>query len=154
MSTVFYPMINLVTSADYINMKIVQFVETRLAAAAISKRCYEYAASFEEFIKIINASTSCDELMLMQTSVENDLLQVTTIQNLQRAKGLDPDLMADNNDRQFSKSELSSAIRFKKYIQQLTFAKTQCEKQLVKLGCGDHFSDDLVSEHHLYSDYL
>lgn len=137
-------MITLITSADYINMKIVQFVETRLAAAAISKRCYEYAASFEEFIKVINASTSCDELMLMQTSVVNDLLQATTMQNLQRAKGLDPDLVGDG-DRQFSKSELSSAVRFKKYIQQLTFAKTQCEKQLVKLGCGDNVSDDLVS---------
>lgn len=138
-------MITLVTSSDYINMKIVQFVETRLSAAAISKRCYEYAASFEEFIKIINASTSCDELLLIQTSVVNDLLQATTIQNLQRAKGLDPDSMGDG-ERQFSKSELSTAIRIKKYIQQLTFAKTQCEKQLVKIGCEDNFPDDIVSK--------
>lgn len=126
-------------------MKIVQFIEARLAAAAISKRCYEYATSFEDFLKIINGSTNCDELMLIQTSIVNDLMQATTIQNLQRAKGLDPDSDNSNGgDRQFSKAELSSAIRFKKFVQQLTFAKAQCDKQLVKLGCSDNVAKDLV----------
>lgn len=46
-------MIKMLTSPDYINQKVVQNIESRLAAAAIKKRSYEYAATFEDFLKII-----------------------------------------------------------------------------------------------------
>lgn len=77
----------MITSPDYINQKIVQYIETRLAAAAISKRSYEYAASFEDFLKVINNTTCLDELLTIRTSIVNDIMQATTMQNLQRAKG-------------------------------------------------------------------
>lgn len=78
----------MLTSPDYINQKIVQNIETRLAAAAISKRSYEYAASFEDFLKIINNAGNLEELSLIRKSIVNDLMHATTIQNLQRAKGV------------------------------------------------------------------
>ncbi|GAB0086123.1 sorting nexin-25 [Sergentomyia squamirostris] len=86
---IFCPLIKMLTSPDYLNQKIVQYIETRLAAAAISKRSYEYAASFEDFLKIINNSQSVDELLMMRSSIVNDLMQATTMQNFRRAKGLD-----------------------------------------------------------------
>lgn len=132
-------MINLITSADYINQKIVQFIETRLAAAALNKRSYEYAASFEDFLKIINNS-SIDELVLIRTTIVNDIIQASTMQNMQQAKGLD----LDEEQSSFSKSEIAAAAKLKRYIQQLTFAKLQCEKNLTKLGWTGHFSNDSV----------
>lgn len=131
----------MITSPDYINQKIVQNIESRLATAAINKRSYEYAASFEDFLKIIQNSTSLEELLQIRTSIINDLMHATTMQNLQRAKGLDPEI----EENCLSRSELSAAVRLKRYIQQLTYAKAQCEKNLMKLGWDGHFTNDLVS---------
>ncbi|KAH8387562.1 hypothetical protein KR093_007832, partial [Drosophila rubida] len=135
---IFFPMIKMLTSPDYINQKVVQNIETRLAAAAISKRSYEYAASFEEFIKIINNSGNLEELSLIRKSIVNDLMHATSMQNLQRAKGLDP----DTEDHTLTKSELTAAVRLKRYVQQLTVAKGQCEKNLAKFGWNGNYSSD------------
>lgn len=119
-----------------------QYIESRLAVAAISKRCYEYATSFEDFLKIITASTNLDELLLIRTSIVNDLMQATTLQNLQRAKGVDPD---SEEAATLPKPKIIAALKLKKYIQQLTFAKAQCEINLTKLGYTENFANDLVS---------
>ncbi|XP_023168988.2 sorting nexin-25 [Drosophila hydei] len=135
---IFFPMIKMLTAPDYINQKIVQNIETRLAAAAISKRSYEYAASFEDFLKIINNSGNLEELSLIRKSIVNDLMHATSMQNLQRAKGLDP----DTEDHTLTKSELTAAVRLKRYVQQLSVAKGQCEKNLAKFGWNGNYSSD------------
>lgn len=139
---IFYPTIKLLTSPDYINQKLVQYIETRLAVAAISKRSYEYAASFEDFLKMINATTNLDELLSIRTSIVNDIMQATTMQTLQRAKGLDLD---SDDSSGLSKSEIAASRKLKHYIQQLSFAKAQCEKNLTRLGWEGSCSNDLVS---------
>lgn len=122
------------------NQRIVQHIETRLTAAAINKRTYEYAACFEEFLKIISTSQSIDELLMIRTSIVNDIMQATTMQNLQRAKGLDPD-QEDNNT--MSKSEMNMAIKLKQYLNQLSYAKVQCEKSLSRRGWETVSSEEL-----------
>lgn len=134
-------MINLLTSPDYINQKIVQFIESRLATAAMLQHSYEYAASFEDFLKVIASTNTIDELTSIRLSIVNDIMQATTQQNIQRSKGLDPDLEQST----FTKSELAAALKLKRYIQQLTFAKAQCEKNLMKLGWKGSFANELVS---------
>ncbi|XP_059619274.1 sorting nexin-25 [Phlebotomus argentipes] len=129
---IFHPLIKMLTSPDYINQKIVQYMESRLAAAAISKRSYEYAASFEDFLKIINNSQSVDELLMMRSSIVNDIMQATTMQNLRRAKGLDP----DGEEGNLSKT----SQKLKRYIQQLTLARAQTERNLNKLGWDGNFN--------------
>ncbi|XP_017051936.1 sorting nexin-25 [Drosophila ficusphila] len=136
---IFFPMIKMLTAPDYINQKVVQNIETRLAAAAMSKRSYEYAASFEDFLKIINNSGNLEELSLIRKSIVNDLMHATTMQNLQRAKGLDP----DHEDHSLSKSELTAAVRLKRYVRQLTMAKGECEKNLAKFGWNGNYSSDV-----------
>ncbi|KAJ6637054.1 Sorting nexin-25 [Pseudolycoriella hygida] len=136
---VFHPMINLVTSPDYINQKIIQFIESRLATAAMLQHTYEYAASFEDFLKVISSTNTVEELSSIRSSIVNDIVQATTQQNIQRSKGLDPD--ADQST--FTKSEIAAAVKLKRYIQQLTFAKAQCEKNLLKLGWKGNFANDL-----------
>ncbi|EDX17365.1 sorting nexin-25 [Drosophila simulans] len=136
---IFFPMIKMLTAPDYINQKVVQNIETRLAAAAMSKRSYEYAASFEDFLKIINNSGNLEELSLIRKSIVNDLMHATTMQNLQRAKGLDP----YHEDHSLSKSELTAAVRLKRYVRQLTMAKGECEKNLAKFGWNGNYSSDI-----------
>lgn len=147
-----FPIIALITSPDYINQKIVHYIETRLAAEAINKRSYEYAASFEDFLKIICASHSVDELVLIRTSIVNDIMQATAQQNVQTAtKAVDGD--GDQGGAAggavaaaFSKSDLANANKLKRYIQQLSFAKLQCEKNLNRLGWTGNFPNELVGD--------
>lgn len=131
----------MITSPDYLNQKIVQCIESRLAAVAINKRTCDYAACFEDFLKIIANSTSIDELLMIRHSIINDVLQATTMQNMQRAKGLDPD--QEDNAVRSNKTELNMAIKLKRYLQQLAYAKGQCEKSLLKLGWEADFRNEL-----------
>ena len=131
----------MITSPDYINQKIVQYIENRLATEAINKKSFEYDTSFEDYLKIINNRKTIDELLLIRTSIINDIMQGTTIQNLQRAKGLD----LENEQGTLSKSELGAVMKLKRFIQQLTFAKAQCEKGLTKLGWTGSCTNDLVN---------
>lgn len=131
----------MITSPDYINQKIVEYIESRLTVAAINQRTCDYAACFEDFIKIISNSTSVDELLMIRTSILNDFLQATTMQNLQRAKGLDPD--QEDNAIRSNKTQMNMAIKLKRYIQQLAYAKAQCENSLLKLGWKTELSKDL-----------
>lgn len=150
---ILYPIVKLVTSPDYINQKIVHHIETRLAAAALSKRSYEYAASFEDFLGVIAAARSTDELLQLRTSVVNDMVQATTQQNLQLAKrGATSN--ENGGDGSGSSSSSSSggkagaeaASKLRRYIQQLAYAKAQCEKNLARLGWTGSFTNDLVSK--------
>lgn len=137
---VFYCTIKMVTNPDYINQKIVELVQMKLASIALSRRSYEYATSFQDFLRIINASVSVDELTQIRASIINDLLQATTTQNLQRAKGVDID---GSSTGTLKRSDVRAALRLKKYIQQLSLAKSQSEKNLTKLGWVGNCSNDL-----------
>lgn len=68
------------------------------------------------------------------------MMQATTIQNLKRARGIDPDL--DKNAVLASgvgKNDLLAARKLKMYINQLSYAKAQCEKRLSMLGWDGAF---------------
>lgn len=52
-----------------------------------------------------------------------EIMQATTIQNLKKAKDLDQE------------KDHSSTKKLKRYLGQLSFAKTQCEARLRTLGC-------------------
>ncbi|KAG5684661.1 hypothetical protein PVAND_013879 [Polypedilum vanderplanki] len=135
---IFYLSIKIVINPDYINQKIVELIQLKLASVAMSRRSYEYATSFQDFLKIINNCTSIDELLQMRSSIINDLMQATTTQNLQRAKGIDLEVGSSNLKR----SDINCALKLKKYIQQLSYAKNQCEKALNKCGWVGNCSND------------
>lgn len=137
---VFHSTIKMITSPDYINQQIVEGVQSKLASIALSRRSFEYATSFQDFLRIINSSTSVDELQQIRSSIINDLMQATTTQNLQRAKGID---IESGSTAGLKRSDINAALKLKKYIQQLSFAKSQCEKNLTKLGWVGSCSKDL-----------
>jgi sorting nexin-25 len=138
---VFYSTIKMITNPDYINQKIVEGIQAKLASAALSRRSYEYATSFQDFIRIINGSMNIEELLQIRSSILNDLMTATTTQNLQRAKGID--INVSGSTAGFKRSEINAVLKLKKYIQQLSFAKSQCEKNLTKLGWVGNSSNDL-----------
>ncbi|KXJ81886.1 sorting nexin-25 [Aedes albopictus] len=149
---VLFPVIRLVTSPDFINQQIVECIETKLVAVAIHKRSYEYAANFEDFLKVINLSQTMDELHSIRGSIVSDIMQATTMQNLQRTRGFDSEMFVgksasgsnsgDSSDPP-SRAEITASLKLKKYIQQLSFAKSQCEKCLSKLGWDGNVSNEI-----------
>jgi sorting nexin-25 len=146
---VFYSTIKIVTEPDYINTVIVECVQSKLASIALSRRSFEYASSFQDFLRMINTSSSVDELLQIRSSIINDLMQATTTQNLQRAKGID---IESGSTAGLKRSEINVALKLKKYIQQLMLAKCQCEKNLTKLGWVGSCSNDLnLSLHDILS---
>jgi sorting nexin-25 len=136
---VFYSTIKIVTNPDYVNSKIVEVIQSHLASIAFKKKSFEYASSFKDFIKIIENSQSIDELLQMRASIINDLMVATTTQNLQRAKGIDIEVGSSSIKR----CDINAALKLKKFIQQLSYAKNQVEGSLEKLGWVGNCSNDL-----------
>lgn len=67
------------------------------------------------------------------------MMQATTIQNLKRARGIDPDVDKKELASGVGKSDLLAARKLKMYINQLSYAKAQCEKRLSLLGWDGAF---------------
>lgn len=97
------------------------------------QKTFEYAANFEEFIKIINSTTDTEELKRYRNHIVNEIMEVcfefivtrlkiycslllkaTAMQNQQRSKGLDPDSEKANTCQ--SKSDLYAAKKLKQYV--------------------------------------
>jgi sorting nexin-25 len=53
MVSVLYPVINMLTDPDSINQKILTYIQQQPQSETLRKKTYAYAASFEDFIKMI-----------------------------------------------------------------------------------------------------
>lgn len=96
---------------------------------------FKSANSFEEYLKLIQ---KCDDLELLKKfryDIVTKIMQATTLQNIKRAKGVDPDVNKSGSTTSgVSKSEVNAAKKLKRYIEQLMYAKKECEKRLNSLG--------------------
>ncbi|XP_043269106.1 sorting nexin-25 isoform X2 [Venturia canescens] len=122
------PAIDLITDPDYINQKILLYIEQQQLAEAMHRKTYEYAESFEDFIRMIKSSKDIEVLKHIRYNIVTEIMQATTVQNVKRAQGLDP----ENNS--FGKSDTVQAKKLKRYISQLTYAKNTCECHMQTLG--------------------
>ncbi|XP_076660798.1 sorting nexin-25 [Halictus rubicundus] len=122
------PAIDLITDPDYINQKILSYIDQQQLAEAMHRKTYEYAESFEDFIRMIKSSKDLEVLKHIRYNIVTEIMQATTVQNVKRAQGLDP----DNNA--FGKSDVIQARKLKRYISQLTYAKNTCECHMQSLG--------------------
>uniref|UniRef100_A0A182PL28 Sorting nexin-25 n=1 Tax=Anopheles epiroticus TaxID=199890 RepID=A0A182PL28_9DIPT len=150
---VLHPAIHYLTAPDFINQQIVECIETRLIAVAIQKRSHEYAANFEDFLRIIDMTQTAEELHSIRASIVSDIRQATTMQTMQRTRGgfAMSSTCGDGAGGQVggpengghSDGEPAATLRLKRYIQQLSFAKSQCEKCLTRLGWEGCVSNDV-----------
>lgn len=60
--TVLQPAIDMLTEPDYINQKIIQYLEAQKEVDAMHVRTHEYAKTFEDYIRLINNCDNVDTL--------------------------------------------------------------------------------------------
>ncbi|XP_039746323.1 sorting nexin-25 isoform X2 [Pararge aegeria] len=134
------PAIDLVTEPDYINQKIIQYLEAQKEVDAMHVRTHEYAKTFEDYIRLINNCNNVDTLKRLRYDIVTQIMQATTLQNIKRAKGVDVDIIEkSNNQHNVSRQQVADAKKLKRYIDQLTIAKAECEAALRKLGWDGAF---------------
>ncbi|KAL6439937.1 hypothetical protein ACFW04_004151 [Cataglyphis niger] len=122
------PAIDLITDPDYINQKILAYIDQQQLAEAMHRKTYEYAESFEDFIRMIKSTKDLEVLKHIRYNIVTEIMQATTIQNIKRAQGLDP----ENNT--LGNCDTIRARKLKRYISQLTYAKNTCECHMETLG--------------------
>ncbi|XP_028737003.2 sorting nexin-25 [Peromyscus leucopus] len=122
------PVVELLSNPDYINQMLLAQLEYREQMNEHHKRAYTYAPSYEEFIKLINSNSDVEFLKQLRYQIVVEIIQATTISSfpqLKRHKGKESAAM---------KTDLLRARNMKRYINQLTVAKKQCEKRIRILG--------------------
>nr|XP_044989456.1 sorting nexin-25 isoform X3 [Jaculus jaculus] len=122
------PVVELLSNPDYINRMLLAQLEHREQMNEHHKRAYTYAPSYEEFIKLINSNSDVEFLKQLRYQIVVEIIQATTISSipqLKRHKGKESAAM---------KTDLLRARNMKRYINQLTVAKKQCEKRIRALG--------------------
>ncbi|XP_036984788.2 sorting nexin-25 [Artibeus jamaicensis] len=122
------PAVALLSNPDYINQMLLTQLERREQMNEHHKRAYTYAPSYEEFIKLINSNSDVEFLKQLRYQIVVEIIQATTISSFpqpKRHKGKETAAM---------KADLLRARNMKRYINQLTVAKKQCEKRIRTLG--------------------
>nr|XP_006630165.1 PREDICTED: sorting nexin-25 isoform X1 [Lepisosteus oculatus] len=125
------PLVEALSDPDYINRTLLAQLEHREQATAHHKKAYTYAPSYEEFIKLISSSSDVDFLKQLRYQIVVEIIQATTISSLPQLKK-----QKDSKGKETAamKADLLRARNMKRYINQLTVAKKQCEKRIRLLG--------------------
>ncbi|XP_074620762.1 sorting nexin-25-like isoform X1 [Acropora palmata] len=133
--SVFQPLTDTICDPDYINQTLLVHLEAKEALTAQHKQGYAYAETYEDFIKMINASNSVEALKQIRYHIIAEIMQATTINNL---KGIDQ-FGQDNKQGKAAKKDVQLRARnLKRYINQCTVAKSQCERRIKLLGGPDY----------------
>lgn len=130
---VFFPLIDTICDPDYINLSILAYISQREAAVEEKTRAYTYAATYEDFIRIISSAEDIVELRKIHRHIMTELLHATAISSLKR------DEKKIGKAKSMAKGELLLSRDLKKYINQCQVARQQCEKRLRALhGTENH----------------
>ncbi|XP_076273177.1 sorting nexin snazarus isoform X2 [Rhynchophorus ferrugineus] len=157
---VFKPLVDLVTDPDFFNRNLINYIEkTNQQQINLPKKVLENVDVF------IEKTDDIQVLKQVRYNIVTKLMQATTLQNLNRAKGVDLDNEKGNmQSAGIPKSDITAAKKLKKTISHLTMAKNLCEKKLLSLGCdlgfqcGDDFNKmlslQIVLDHIIGRKYL
>ncbi|CAH2300374.1 sorting nexin-25 isoform X1 [Pelobates cultripes] len=130
-SKVLKPLVELLSDPDYINQMLLSQLEYREQVNERHKKTYTYAPSYEEFIKLINNSSDIEFLKQLRYQIVVEIIQATTIGSFPQMKR-----QKDSKGKETAamKADLLRARNMKRYINQLTVAKKQCEKRIKLMG--------------------
>ncbi|XP_019390242.1 PREDICTED: sorting nexin-25 isoform X2 [Crocodylus porosus] len=125
------PVVELLSDPDYINQMLLSQMEYREQVNEHHKKDYTYAPSYEEFIKLINSNADIEFLKQLRYQIVVEIVQATTISTFPQMKR-----QKDTKGKETAamKADLLRARNVKRYINQLTVAKKQCEKRIRLLG--------------------
>ncbi|XP_017708146.1 PREDICTED: sorting nexin-25-like isoform X1 [Rhinopithecus bieti] len=122
------PVVELLSNPDYINQMLLAQLEYREQVNEHHKRAYTYAPSYEDFIKLINSNSDVEFLKQLRYQIVVEIIQATTISSFPQLKS------HKGKETAAMKADLLRARNMKRYINQLTVAKKQCEKRIRILG--------------------
>uniref|UniRef100_A0AAX7SHC2 Sorting nexin 25 n=1 Tax=Astatotilapia calliptera TaxID=8154 RepID=A0AAX7SHC2_ASTCA len=122
------PLVEVLSDPDSINRMLLSQLEKREQQAEQQKKAYTYAASYEDFIKLISTSTDVNFLKQLRYQIVVEIIHATTISSLPQLK------KQKGKESAAMKADLLRARDMKRYINQLTVAKKQCEKRIRLLG--------------------
>uniref|UniRef100_A0A665T5P4 Sorting nexin 25 n=1 Tax=Echeneis naucrates TaxID=173247 RepID=A0A665T5P4_ECHNA len=122
------PLVEVLSDPDSINRMLLSQLEQREQQAEQQKKAYTYAASYEDFIKLISTSTDVNFLKQLRYQIVVEIIHATTISSLPQLK------KQKGKESAAMKADLLRARDMKRYINQLTVAKKQCEKRIRLLG--------------------
>ncbi|XP_051506282.1 sorting nexin-25-like isoform X2 [Myxocyprinus asiaticus] len=125
------PLVDVLSDPDYINRMLLAQLEHREQLNEHHKKAYTYAPSYEEFIKLISSSSDIQFLKQLRYQIVVEIIQATTISSIPHLKR-----HKDSKGKEAAalKADLLRARNMKRYINQLTVAKKQCEKRIRLLG--------------------
>uniref|UniRef100_A0A673MD13 Sorting nexin-25-like n=1 Tax=Sinocyclocheilus rhinocerous TaxID=307959 RepID=A0A673MD13_9TELE len=125
------PLVDVLSDPDYINRMLLAQLEHREQVNEHHKKAYTYAPSYEEFIKLISSSSDIQFLKQLRYQIVVEIIQATTISSIPQLKR-----QKDSKGKEAAalKADLLRARNMKRYINQLTVAKKQCEKRIRLLG--------------------
>ncbi|XP_041845493.1 sorting nexin-25 [Melanotaenia boesemani] len=125
------PLVEVLSDPDSINRMLLSQLEQREQQAEQQKKAYTYAASYEDFIKLISTSADVNFLKQLRYQIVVEIIHATTISSLPQLKKQKERKGKENSAM---KADLLRARDMKRYINQLTVAKKQCEKRIRLLG--------------------
>ncbi|XP_033743124.1 sorting nexin-25-like [Pecten maximus] len=129
------PMVDMVCDPDYINEKLIAYIDYRRQVSEDTRRTYLYAANYEDFVKMIGKCEDIEHLKQIRYNIITEIIQATTIKNLQQEQAGSG---KPGSPKGMAKGELLKSRNLKRYINQLTVAKSKCEKRIRSLGGPDY----------------
>lgn len=135
-SSVLKPTIDLICDPDYINKKLISYIDYRHQLSEDTRRTYTYAATYEDFIKMIDKCDDIEHLKQIRYNIMTEIIQATTIDNIKKEQGTDS--AKEGSPKGKAKGDLLKARNLKRYINQLKIAKSKCEKRIHSMGGPDY----------------
>lgn len=130
------PAIDIVTDPDYINQKVLSYIEKQQLTEAMQSFACEYADSFDDFITMIKSTRDLEILKQVRTNVIGEITQAAA-QNMQQQLQI---------DEGFENGDSSLLKKNKRYMKQLKFVKRICERHMRTLGWNGYpvNEDDVI----------
>ncbi|XP_014774153.1 sorting nexin-25 [Octopus bimaculoides] len=144
--SVLKPAIDLLCDPEFINEQLRSYLSYRAKLSEDTRKTYSYAATYEDFVKMIQNCEDIECLKQLRYNIISEILQATTINNWKKSQGIST--AKAHVPKSMAKGDLLKARNLKIYINQLTVAKTTCEKRIHAIGGPDYkcYGEGSVSE--------
>ncbi|GAB1606208.1 sorting nexin-25-like [Argonauta hians] len=134
--SVLKPVIDLLCDPEFINDQLLTYLTYHAKLSEATRKTYSYAATYEEFVKMIQNCEDIECLKQLRYKIISEILQATTINDWKKSQGIST--AKAYVPKSMAKGDLLKARNLKIYINQLTVAKTTCEKRIHTIGGADY----------------
>ncbi|KAK3099373.1 hypothetical protein FSP39_003500 [Pinctada imbricata] len=148
-TAVLKPTVDMICDPDYINQKLIGYIDYRRQLSEDTRRTYTYAETYEDFVKMIQKCTDIEHLKQIRYNIITEIIHATTIQNLKEQdidSGERGGKSQERGAQKTAKGDLLRTRNLKRYINNLKVAKVKSEKRIHSLGGPEYKSYDTTEE--------